>query len=340
MVHNLPAVTQPGALARQAEQDRLHSDNPWQRADAQAEIWLRSPRFTDGTREQYARIYHSWRTWCLMTNVPPFDARRSDLEAYTTALQQIGNPAAAKPRPLSRRSIARHMAALSSFYQRAIEDEITERNPVPSKNRPRFSRESPQPYLAPEQLRALLAAADSDRPTGAAPQIVGRSAAFVALLLLACLRVSEALGANVEDLRQGPGGVRTVRVRRKGDKVEQVPLPPQAWARIAPVVNGRRTGPILATSSGARWDRKAAWQTIRRLGAAAGIETPIGPHTLRHAYITRGHELEIPVADLQDAAAHTNVDTTRGYDRSRLDPTRHPSFRIASDLAASPRSPD
>jgi integrase len=283
----------------------------------------RQSRLHPGARDQYTRIYRSWRLRCASLGVPPFQARRADLISYTTALEQVGNPATPNPRPLSRRSVARHMAAVSSYYRAAISGEITDYNPVPPQGRPKVSRSSPQPYLDPGQLRALVAAADADSP---------RSSALVALLVLACLRISEALGADIDDLTTGAAGVRFLRVRRKGDKTEDVPLPPPAAARIAAAVAGRRDGPLLATRSGRRWDRKAAWQTVRRLGARAGIEVPIGNHTLRHAYITRGHELEIPVADLQDAAGHESVDTTRGYDRRRFDPDRHPSFRIAADL--------
>lgn len=323
MVQNLPQTVGTLALARQDEQDALHGDDPWRRADAQATVWLRSPRFADDTRAQYAGVYQSWRAWCLAIGVPPFEAKRSDLEAYTTALARVGNPAAKKPRPLSRRSIARHMAVISSYYRRAISDEVTDKNPVPPQDRPKVSRKSKQPYLEPEQIRALVHAADQDNP---------RSAALVVLLVLACLRVSEALGVNVEDITPPVKGIRFLRITRKGDKEEEVPLPPEAWERVEHVVDGRREGPLLATSSGRRLDRKAAWKLLRRLGRAAKIGTPIGPHTLRHAYITRGHELEIPVADLQDAAGHEHVDTTRGYDRSKFDPARHPSFRIARDL--------
>jgi integrase len=80
-------------------------------------------------------------------------------------------------------------------------------------------------------------------------------------------------------------------------------------------------------------DRQAAWKLLRRLGRRAGIEVPIGRHTLRHAYITRGHELDVPLADLQDAAGHAHPSTTRGYDRRPFNPDRHPSFLIAADLA-------
>ena len=312
------------AAARQAEDDALHSDDPWVRADALAEVWLRSPKFTPGTRDQYERVYQSWRVWCTATGVPPLEARRRDVEAYAAALEKVGNPAAQKPRPLSRRSIVRHLAALSSYYRRAAAEEVTTRpNPVPIGELPKVDSESSQPYLTPHELRRLIATADADGP---------RSSALVALLAMACLRVSEALGANVEDLTVGQQGVRFLRVRRKGGRVVHVPLPPPVWERVAPLVAGRKQGPLLATSSGGRWDRKAAWETMRRLGREAGIVAPIGPHTLRHAYITRGHELQIPVAALQDAAGHASVNTTRGYDRSRFDPDRHPSFLIAADL--------
>lgn len=322
MESNLPVVVGSLAAARQAEQDALNGDDPWTRADAQAAVWLRSPRFAPDTRTQYATVWRSWRLWCVATGVPPFEAQRSDLEAYATALETVGNPASRKPRPLSRRSIVRHMAAISSYYRRAITDNKTDRNPVPP-DRPRVKRTSRQPYLEPHEVRALVAAADADGP---------RSAALVALLVMACLRVSEALNASVEDVTPPRKGVRFLHVTRKGDKGEDVPLSPPAWQRVEPMTEGRKEGPLLATQSGRRLDRKAAWKVLRRLGRRAGIESPIGPHTLRHAYITRGHELGIPIADLQDAAGHEDPRTTRLYSRAKFDPNRHPSFLIAKDL--------
>jgi integrase len=315
----------PGALAeaRQTEQDALEGDDAWAKADAQAGVWLRSPRFADGTREQYAAIYHSWSRWCAATGIAPFEAKRSDVEAYTLALETVGNPAAAHPRPLARRSVARHMAGLSSYYSRAVDDEVTERNPVPTHGRPKVSRQSRQPHLTRSENQALLNVADRDGE---------RSAALVALLLLACLRISEALAVQIEDLTR-ENGYDLIWVRRKGDKGERVVLAPEATARVRAAIGDRREGFILQTAGGRPLDRKAAWATIRRLGRTAGISVPIGPHTLRHAYITRGHELGIPVADLQDAAGHESPDTTRRYDRSRFDPARHPSFAIARDLA-------
>lgn len=311
------------AAARHGEQSALRDDSePWAQADAEAAVWLRSARFSKGTRDQYARVWRSWRSWCVLIAVPPLEARRSDIDAYALALERVGSPSRASPRPLSRRSVLRHLATLSSFYTRAYEDELADRNPVPLRGRPKVSRESRQPHLSVDELRQLLTAADAHSP---------RSGALVALLLLACLRISEALAARVEDLTY-EAGTHLLWTRRKGDKGERLPLPPAAYVRLVSAIGGRREGLILVTSTGRALDNKAAWKTIRRLGRLAGIATPIGPHTLRHAYITRGHELGIPVDRLQVAAGHSSVDTTRGYDRSHLDPTNHPSFAIAADL--------
>lgn len=315
-----------GVLAeyRRAEEQAAESDDPWVRSDAAANRWLRSPRFTDGTRDQYRRIWLSWRTWCEAIDVPPLEANRADLESYTMALEKIGNPAAKKARPLSRRSVARHMAAISSYYRRAISDRKTTLNPVPPEDRPKVNRKSRQPHLDPEEIRALIAAADADGP---------RSAALVALLVLGCLRVSEAISTRVEGMTY-ESRVHFVYVIRKGDNGEKVPIPPEAYVRVLAAIGTRREGTILATATGKPLDRKAAWETVRRLGRRAGLSVEIGPHTLRHAYLTRGHELNLPVARLQDAAGHQNVDTTRGYDRSGFDPENHPSFIIAKDLLA------
>lgn len=316
------------ADARRAEQEALTDDSdPWAQADAVMHMWLRSPRFGNGTRQQYRAIYRSWCTWCREIDVPPFSTKRSDLEAYTRFLEKVGNPAVAPERrkPMGRASVARHMAAISSYYKRAISEEVTERNPVPPTDRPKVRRQSRQPHLSPDELRALIRTADEDGP---------RSGALVALLVLACLRVSEALSATVDDVSR-QSGVYMLWTTRKGQKTEQVPLPPEVWQRVSAAINGRREGPILVTSGGKPLDRAAAWKLIKRLGRKAGLSVEIGPHTLRHAYITRGHELSLPVADLQVAAGHESVDTTRGYDRSHLDPSRHPSFVIAKDLAGS-----
>ena len=316
------------AAARQTEQEALHDDNdPWARADALAGQWLRQA-FADGTRGQYRGVWDAWRTWLVMTGIDPFAALRSDVDAYALALAKVGNPAARRPRPLSRTTIARHLSSISSFYTRGVEDELTDRNPVPRRRATQVRQDSKQPYLAVDQIRAIIAAADGHSD---------RASALVALLLLVCVRTSESLSVRVEQIRY-EGGHRFIHVTKKGGIRARTAIPPQAWDRITRAIGDRREGPIICGRKGQPIARKTAWQLVGRIGRLAGVEARIGGHTLRHAALTRGHELSIPLADLQDLAAHADPKTTRHYDRSPFDPSRHAAFKIAADLVGTPNA--
>jgi integrase/recombinase XerD len=68
------------------------------------------------------------------------------------------------------------------------------------------------------------------------------------------------------------------------------------------VLNGLRvseaTGPIFLGTDGHRLDRHAAGRIVRRVARRAGINKRVGPHTLRHAFITAA--LDAGVAGLID----------------------------------------
>jgi integrase/recombinase XerD len=51
-------------------------------------------------------------------------------------------------------------------------------------------------------------------------------------------------------------------------------------------IGERVDGPIFLSADGGRLDRHGAGRVVRRLTRRAGIAKPVGPHTLRHAFIT------------------------------------------------------
>jgi len=52
---------------------------------------------------------------------------------------------------------------------------------------------------------------------------------------------------------------------------------------------------------------------VRRIARRAGINKPIGPHTLRHACITAALDAGVPRRDVHDAS-HADPRTTMRYD--------------------------
>jgi integrase len=152
--------------------------------------------------------------------------------------------------------------------------------------------------------------------------------ALISLLALNGLRVSEAAGADIENLGIERGH-RTLVVTRKSGKVVTIPLAPRTARAIDLAIGERCEGPVFLASDGRRLDRHGAARIVRRAARRAGITKLVGPHTLRHAFITAALDAGIPLRDVQEAASHADPRTTMRYDRARASLDRHATYIVA-----------
>ncbi len=150
------------------------------------------------------------------------------------------------------------------------------------------------------------------------------------------LRVSEAAGANIERLGMERGH-RTLTVLRKGGKTVTMPMSPRTARAVDLAVGERFEGPILLGNDGERLDRHAAARIVRRIGKAAGINKKIGPHTLRHGFVTAALDAGVPLRDVQEAASHADPRTTMRYDRARVSLDRHATYIVSTFIAGAAR---
>ncbi len=235
----------------------------------------------------------------------------------------------ATPRALgrARATIARRLGTVTCFYRYAEEEGLIEHSPAVHVRRPRLDYESHATGLDRNEVGALLVAAGLAGP---------RDHALVSVLALNGLRVSEAIGADVERLGLERGH-RTLTITRKGGKVVTVPLAPRTARAIDLAVGERCEGPIFLDGRGARLDRHAADRIVRRLARQAGIAKRVGPHTLRHAFITAALDAGVPLRDVQEAASHADPRTTMRYDRARVSLDRHATYIVSTFLAGASR---
>ena len=160
--------------------------------------------------------------------------------------------------------------------------------------------------------------------------------ALLSLLALNGLRVSEATGASIEALGLERGH-RTLRIVRKGGKTVVIPLAPRTARAIDLAVGERSDGPLFLGIDGQRLDRHAAARTVARIARKAGITKTVGPHTLRHAFITAALDAGVPLRDVQEAASHADPRTTMRYDRARVSLDRHATYIVAAFVAGAAR---
>lgn len=250
------------------------------------------------TRAAYARDLSQLMTWCASYRVELLDLKRPHLDLYREALGSDR---------LSPASIARKLSSISAYFDYAVKARVVEDNPAASVERPTVSEDTPRTGLSQSEALALIEAA---RKAGRAP------AALVALTLLACLRVSEALALNVEDIGREQG-VAVVTVRRKGGKRFRVVLSEQALDLLSPAIK-KGAGALVRGERGARWDRRKATRVVNALAKEIKLGRSLCCHDLRHAAITNALIAGAPLEAVQDFAGHSSPVTTQRYNRARF----------------------
>jgi len=274
--------------------------------------------YTGLTREAYALDLRQYASWCQQRHIRLFDARRADIECFARDLEARGR---------ARATVTRRLCTVAGFYKYAVEEDLLDHSPAAHVRRPRLDYESHATALDRNELGALLVAA------GLGPSI---EHALISLLALNGLRVSEAVGADVETLGVERGH-RTLTITRKGGKVVTIPLAPRTARAIDLAVCERCAGPIFLAADGRRLDRHGAARIVRRAACRAGIAKPVGPHTLRHAFITAALDAGVPLRDVQEAASHADPRTTMRYDRARASLDRHATYIVAAFIAGAAR---
>jgi integrase/recombinase XerD len=171
------------------------------------------------------------------------------------------------------------------------------------------------------ELGALLVAAGLGPPA---------EHALISLLALNGLRVPDATGADIEHLGLERGH-RTLVITRKGGKMVTIPLAPRTARAIDLAISERTEGPLFLAADGRRLDRHGAARIVRR------VTKHVGPHTLRHAFITAALDAGVPLRDVQEAASHADPRTTMRYDRARTSLDRHATYIIATYVAGAAR---
>ncbi|XAZ30241.1 tyrosine-type recombinase/integrase [Paenarthrobacter ureafaciens] len=275
------------------------------------------------TLAAYTRNLAGYCLWLDDLNLDLLTVRRVHVDGYRHTLTGA----------LS--TVARTLAAVSSFYRYALAEDVVDRNPVATVVRPNVDADhSSTQGLNRDQARALLAVAHRDSH---------RSNALVNLLVFTGVRISEALNARTADYGHDAGH-RTLRIQRKGGKSAKVAVPAPAVVALntylgtsgADLVLGHgpaQSLPLFTTATGKPWNRSEAFRTVQRLAGRAGIQGQISPHSLRHTFATIALDSGTSLHALQDSMGHADPRTTRRYDRARNNLLKSASYDVARALA-------
>ena len=139
-------------------------------------------------------------------------------------------------------------------------------------------------------------------------------------LLYGCgLRVSEAVGLNLEDLDRRE---RWIRVRGKGRKERQVPYGSKAGDAMEAYLDGRHSEveahALFLNFRGGRLTDRGARDIVKFYATYAAGDSSIHPHTLRHAFATDLLSHGADLRAIQELLGHARLSTTQKYTQVSL----------------------
>ena len=208
-------------------------------------------------------------------------------------------------REMSKRSQARMLSALRSYFAWLVLEKERADNPCDGVDFPKLGRYLPA-VLSQEEVTAIL---ESVVPAG---WQACRDRAILEVLYGCGLRVSEAAGLKISDVFFEEGFVRVI---GKGDKQRLVPLGEVAADFVRKYLDLRPfdTDDLFVNKFGRPLSRISIFNLVKKQAMAAGIHKEISPHTFRHSFATHLVENGADLRVVQEMLGHESILTTEIY---------------------------
>ncbi|WP_045210840.1 tyrosine recombinase XerC [Desulfonatronovibrio magnus] len=237
----------------------------------------------------------------------PHEVVRKDIHGFLTSLHKSKQ---------SKSSMARKLSSLRSFFVFLLKYKKISDNPCQGISNPKQDRPQPS-FLNVDQAINLMDAEGDPSPRWL------RDIALAEMLYGSGLRVSEAVGLNMDDVDQSRG---MVRVLGKGRKERLTPMTEAAVERVRQYIRQRsafnpdpREQALFLGLRGKRLNRREAARIIDKLAGEAALPERISPHGLRHSYATHMLQSGADLRSVQELLGHSRISTTQRYTHLNLD---------------------
>ncbi|MDP2921732.1 MAG: tyrosine recombinase XerC [Candidatus Omnitrophota bacterium] len=214
-----------------------------------------------------------------------------------------------KERNFSKRSVARKMACIRSFFKFLYREGLIKTNPSASLLTPKIEKKLPL-FLNTDDIVKLLESPDPSDHIGL------RDRAILETLYSTGIRVSELVGLNKDDIDFISG---VLKVYGKGKKERLVPVGDKALRAIRAyfekigVSEINESKPVFLNKSKRRVSDRAVRRIVDKYIHRASLNENISPHSLRHSFATHMLDRGADLRSVQELLGHANLSTTQIY---------------------------
>ena len=222
------------------------------------------------------------------------DASSSDISDYIISVSDY----------LSKRSQARLLSSLNSFFDYRVSEGERKDNPSSAVDSPKLGKYLPV-VLSVEEVRAILKAAPNERDR-----------AILEVLYGCGLRVSEVCSLKISEVYLKD---MFVKVMGKGSKERLVPMAPSTASAIMDYLSVRPESDagcedvLFLNRFGRALSRVAVFKMVKSVALVAGVDKNLSPHTFRHSFATHLVENGADLRVVQEMLGHESILTTEIY---------------------------
>lgn len=254
------------------------------------------------TVRAYSTDLNGYLEWAERTSVDPLTLSHRQLRLYLSELD------AAR---YSRRTIARRLSALKSWFTYLITEGEVDSDPASVLVAPKIPKRLPR-LVPSEQLDALLDAPDTSTPVGI------RDAAILELLYASGLRVAELSGLSLGNLDLAQS---QVLVTGKGDKQRLLPMHALAVDALRRYLADSRPqlakpdspDSVFLSVRGNALSSDAVRRLFKQYVRHVGAPDTLTPHAMRHTFATHLLESGADLRTVQELLGHVALSTTQIY---------------------------
>ena len=229
--------------------------------------------------------------------------------------------AAEQRRGLAKRSVARALSALRTFYRFLNATRGLEVNPARAARTPRLEKTLPA-FLDRAEMEMLFADAEARAAAGGFREL--RDLAMLELFYSTGMRLSELAGLNDPDVDLVSD---QVKLRGKGKKERIVPVGSHATSALRKYLQVRdniatqRGGnrPMFVNMRGKRITPRGVQLAMKRLFETLSRGKELHVHALRHSFATHLLDAGADLRSVQELLGHASLGTTQVYTHTSVE---------------------
>lgn len=209
----------------------------------------------------------------------------------------------------SKRTVARKLASLRTFFKFLFREGLIKTNPATAVITPKLDKPLPN-VLDVDKVSRLLESPDEKTLSGL------RDRAMLETLYSTGARVSELVGLDADDVDFISG---VVKLFGKGSKERIVPIGEPALKAIKRYLDNRigvrikERNAIFLNKNGGRLTDRSVRRILDKYIRASSITMKVSPHSLRHSFATHLLDRGADLRSVQELLGHMNLSTTQIY---------------------------